>query len=129
MRMMAVDSEEELDSFTVGICIPAMLLNIPTPREDVRDAMSRMEASYPVYGELREWIHSLLPDSEDGKIPEDRDERLANVSTKGGITEAMTTCLLSGGTFGAALSRGMDRGREIASGIRKSVMDSVKLAG
>jgi pyrroline-5-carboxylate reductase len=129
MRMMGVGSEEELDSFTVGICIPAMLLNIPTQRGDVRDAMSRMEVSYPVYGELREWIRGLLPDGDGEKIPEDRDERLANVSTKGGITEAMTTCLLSGATFGAALARGMERGREISEGIRKSVMDSVKLAG
>jgi pyrroline-5-carboxylate reductase len=129
LSIMPVSAEEELDSFTVGICIPAMLLNIPTPSDEVKEAMDLMEANYPVYGPLRDWVCELVPPNDAEKITEGRGERLANVSTKGGITEAMTTSLALGASFAAALLRGMERGREITDDIRKSVMDSVKLAG
>ncbi|MDR1650682.1 MAG: NAD(P)-binding domain-containing protein [Synergistaceae bacterium] len=124
MRVVDVGFEEELDAFTVGICIPAILLNIDVPEEDVKAGVSRMKERYPVYGFLGDWIESVT----EKDIP-DRMLRLAGVSTKGGVTEAMTASLSAGASFACALERGMERGREITSDIRRNVTASVRMAG
>jgi pyrroline-5-carboxylate reductase len=117
MRAMSVGSEEELDSFTVGICIPPILLNIAVREEEVLGGMKKMESRYPVYGQLSDWMRDVMRES-----PKDRDACLENVSTKGGISEAMTSALKSGSTFEAALSHGMERGREITAEVRKNIL-------
>jgi pyrroline-5-carboxylate reductase len=124
LSAMDAGSEEELDSFTVGICIPAILSNIHVPRDAVEDAMSAMEARYPVYGALKPWIMDSVRHE-----TEDKGACLEKVSTKGGITEAMITSLRLGSTFEAALVKGMERGREITSEIEYSFRNSAMLAG
>lgn len=127
LRLMETSSERELDSFTVGICIPAILLNIRVPKKEVRTAMGGMEMVYPVYGALKGWIRGVMP-AGDGDA-EEKSEYLENVSTKGGISEAMTVSLRNGSSFGEALQRGMDRGREITDEVRRSIVERLKLAG
>jgi pyrroline-5-carboxylate reductase len=76
---------------------------------------------------LGDWIWEILPD--DMNVDEaDRKENLANVSTKGGITQAMTAALQGGEPFGEALMRGLERCREITEEIRASVIGSKKHA-
>ena len=111
--------EEELDSFTVGICIPAILSNFHVPRDAVKEAIDAMEARYPVYGSLGSWIMDTMRHEAEYK-----GACLENVSTKGGITEAMITSLMSGSTFKEALAKGMERGREITSEIERSFRNS-----
>ncbi|MDR1885696.1 MAG: NAD(P)-binding domain-containing protein [Synergistaceae bacterium] len=127
MRVLAASSEEELDSFTVGICIPAILLNVRVGQNEVRDALARMERRYPLYGELQDWISEIVPENSEADEA-DRRTSLENVSTKGGITQAMTEALLGGALFGSALMRGMERGREITDDIRSLVTASEKYA-
>jgi pyrroline-5-carboxylate reductase len=115
-KILPVSSEEELDSFTVGICIPAMLLNTSTDRRDYLAAMENMERDYPVYGPLRLWVDEV---ASPGDTP--GDAILENVCTKGGITEAMTKTLRDGAGFEAALRRGVERGREITREITKNI--------
>jgi pyrroline-5-carboxylate reductase len=126
LAALEVESEEELDSFTVGICIPAILSNVHVPSDDFEEAMDSMEARYPVYGALREWIMDSVRGEPRDK---DKDERLENISTKGGITEAIITSLRSGSTFKTALAKGMERGREITSEIEFNFRNSAMLAG
>lgn len=125
LSAMNVGSEEELDSFTVGICIPAILSNLHVPRSAVEEAMSAMEERYPVYAALRPWIMDTMRRHE----ADDKGACLENVSTKGGITEAMITSLRSGSTFKEALAKGMERGREMTSEIEYSFRNSAMLVG
>ncbi|MDR1886171.1 MAG: NAD(P)-binding domain-containing protein [Synergistaceae bacterium] len=127
MRIFGSSFEEELDSFTVGICIPAILLNMRLDEDDVKSAILGMERRYPVYGALRGWIEEVTP-PDLALDTDDRRANLENVSTKGGITQAMTSVLLEGGSFGAALRRGMERGQEITDAIRAEIMTSSKRA-
>jgi pyrroline-5-carboxylate reductase len=123
MRVMKVGSEEELDAFTIGICIPAMLQNIELGEEDVSGGIESMRSRYPVYGPLGDWIREVAPGrSGDGTA------NLQNVSTKGGVTEAMMTALLSGASFEGALNRGLERGREITAEIGNKALGSIRLA-
>lgn len=125
MTILRTASEGELDSFTAGICLPAILLNIRVPNQEVRDTLDEMRKTYPVYGLLRDWIKQVTPDGDIGR----KDEYLANVSTKGGISEAMTNSLKSGNSLLTALHHGLERGRAITDEIRKGVLESLELAG
>ncbi|MDR1915377.1 MAG: NAD(P)-binding domain-containing protein [Synergistaceae bacterium] len=121
LEVLDVSSEEELDSFTVGICIPAMLLNMRIPRAEVLSAMDSMEKIYPVYGSLRHWIAEVTPED----AAKDSEQYLENVCTKGGVTEAMTVSLREGAAFEAALHRGIERGREITCDVMRKI-DAVR---
>lgn len=125
MRILPTASEAELDSFTAGICLPAILLNIPVANQEVREAMEELRKTYPVYGFLRRWIKETTPRGDDGR----KGEYLANVSTRGGISEAMTNSLMDGNPLLEALLCGLARGREITEEIRKGVLESLELAG
>ena len=125
MKICRTSCERELDSFTAGICLPAILLNIHVSREEIMDAMEKMRASYPVYGVLQDWIKQVSPGAETGE----KREYLANVSTKGGISEAITTGLRSGSSLIDAIRRGLARGDEITGEIKKEILESMKLAG
>ncbi len=128
MRIFETKSEAELDSFTAGICLPAILLNIRVAKKEVNEAMDEMKKTYPVYGHLHEWIGEVAPQGE--KV--EKHAYLEGVSTKGGISEAMTGSLRSGSSLLAALLRGLERGREITAGIAGEVsetLEAMKLAG
>jgi pyrroline-5-carboxylate reductase len=127
LRVFDSSFEEELDSFTVGICIPAILLNICADERDVRDAVGGMMERYPVYKKLWGWIREISPACS-GLGSDDRRASLENVSTKGGITQAMMDALLEGDSFSLAIQRGMHRGREITDTIRKDLAVASKRA-
>lgn len=125
MKILPSSSEEELDSFTVGICIPPILLNIEVPEKDVKLGLLHMEKRYPIYGHLRKWIKKVMP--QDSNVV--KDGYLERVSTRGGISEAITGALRSGLSFKDALETGMERGREITGDIRREVEAFTMLAG
>lgn len=117
LEFLPSSSEEELDSFTVGICIPPILLNIEVPEEEIQSGLLHMEKKYPIYAPLRQWIQKVMPQHHDIQA----DGCLERVSTKGGISEAMTRALRNGLPFTDALETGMERGREITGDIRRNV--------
>ena len=128
MRIFKSQFEAELDSFTAGICIPAILLNIREARQEMKKTMDEMEKKYPVYAALREWIREVVP--QDDAAP--KRAYLEGVSTKGGICEAMTNSLQSGNTLATAVLRGIERGNEITAEIVKkteTTLEARKKAG
>ena len=126
MRVFETKFEAELDSFTAGICIPAILLNIPEARQEMKKTMDEMEEKYPVYAALREWILEVIPRNGAAQ----KRVYLEGVSTKGGICEAMTNSMRSGNTLSAALMHGIERGNEITAEIVKkteTALDAEKM--
>lgn len=118
MALYEVGFEEELDSFTVGICIPPILLNVRRTKDEVSDALLGMQKRFPVYVALEGWIRMVMEAKEAGG----QSECLENVMTKGGISEAMFLHLKQDGGFAGALERGLMRGSEIMAGIKRSVV-------
>lgn len=117
IELYSVGFEEELDSFTVGICIPPILLNVSRSEEEITDALDKMRSLFPVYGTLDGWIKKTAV----AQGAAMQSSSLENVKTKGGISEAMMLSLKSGGTFQEALARGLERGREITADIRRNI--------
>ena len=113
VNIFQVSSESEIDAFTVGICIPPILMNIEISEKARRQAILAMEADFPVYQRLGEWIELELQAAAADK----KESCLENVSTKGGISEAMINSLQNDGSFARALERGMKRCREICAAI------------
>jgi pyrroline-5-carboxylate reductase len=113
IKRFRIREEDEVDAFTAGICVPPILMNIAVSEEERNKTLSEMEKRFPVYGELSEWIQQELVCGQNG----DKSEFLKNVSTKGGISEAMITSLTNGGSFAASMELGIRRCAEIRSEI------------
>lgn len=128
IELYQVGFEEELDSFTVGICIPPILLNVSRCSGEVTEALQKMRERFPVYGRLSSWINQIMATHnavEQGIC-------LENIMTRGGISESMFLTLKNGGSFMEALEKGLERGREITTEIERnfvttSLSDAVRV--
>jgi len=114
---MQIRTEDEIDAFTAGICIPPILMNIEVVREERARALKNMAVRYPVYRELSPWIEAELALS----ASENDKKSLENVSTKGGVSEAMVTSLINGGYFLPSVERGIERCAELRSELYKNL--------
>jgi len=113
IKKFSISEEDEIDAFTAGICVPPILANISVSDEERNNALAVMSGRFPVYGDLSRWIErELLCGQYD-----DKSESLRNVSTKGGISEAMITSLTNGSSFATAMDHGIRRCFEIRSEI------------
>lgn len=109
LAVFDVSCESELDSFTAGICIPPIISNMGISREEKDAAMLMLARRFPIYRELSRWIDDVAT-ADEGKA---NSAALANVSTKGGVTEAMVSALNDGATFYAAVEAGLERSRQL----------------
>lgn len=117
MVEMQIRTEDEIDAFTAGICIPPILMNIEVGREERAMALKNMAVRYPVYRELSPWIEAELALS----AAENDTKSLENVSTKGGVSEAMVISLTNGASFLSAVERGINRCAELRSELCKNL--------
>ena len=117
IREFGVKNEDEIDAFTAGICIPPILMNIEVGSEEMARALKNMVVKYPVYRELSPWIKDELALS----ASENDKKSLENVSTKGGVSEAMVSALLEGASFLSSVERGIERCGELRSELCKNL--------
>lgn len=110
MQVFDLSCESELDAFTVAICLPPILLNAGIDEVEKIATTAAMGKRYPVCRELAPWIERVVS----AHAAEKSESSLANVSTKGGVTEAMTTALRGGDTLSGAIAAGISRCREIS---------------
>ena len=116
---MQIRTEDEIDAFTAGICIPPILMNIGVGREERAMALKNMAVRYPVYRELSGWIEAELAPS----ASQDDKKSLENVSTKGGVSVAMVSALLGGASFLSSVERGIERCAELRSELCKNLAE------
>ena len=117
IREFEVKNEDEIDAFTAGICIPPILMNISIDRNERYAALNKMALRFPVYRELSGWIEAELELSSS----ESNKKSLENVSTKGGVSEAMVSALLNGSSFLSSVERGIERCAELRSELCKNL--------
>ncbi len=112
-----VKKESEIDAFTAGICIPPILMNIRVDKKEREAALNEMALRFPVYRKLSGWIETELALSASGNGK----KSLKNVSTKGGVSEAMVSSLLDGASFLSSVERGIERCAELRSELCKNL--------
>ena len=117
IREFEVKNEDEIDAFTAGICIPPILMNISIDRKERYAVLNKMALRFPVYRELSDWIEAELELSSS----ESNKKSLENVSTKGGVSEAMVSALLGGASFLSSVERGIERCAELRSELCKNL--------
>ncbi len=117
IRQFHIKGEEEIDAFTAGICIPPILMNINIERRERIRALNNMALQYPVFKQLTAWIEDEIEFSSSSESK----SSLKNISTKGGISEAMVSSLINGSSFIFAVERGIERCVEIKSTICKNL--------
>ena len=114
LEVFDLSCENELDAFTVAICLPPILLNIDLESEKA-GALDAMAKRYPVCRGLAPWIDRVV----EAHRAEKSESSLENVSTKGGVTEAMTTALRGGSTLAGSIAAGLARCAEISAELGK----------
>ncbi len=117
MREMQIRTEDEIDAFTAGICIPPILMNIKVDERERIKALKNMSLNWSVYRELSGWIEAELASS----ASQNDKKSLENVSTKGGVSEAMVSALLGGTSFLSSVERGIERCAELRSELCKNL--------
>ena len=115
LEVCDLSCELELDAFTVAICLPPILLNVELEEAEKDEALSGMAERYPVCRALVPWMGRVV----EAHRAEKSESSLENVSTKGGVTEAMTTALHGGSTFAGAIAAGLARCAEISAELAK----------
>ena len=117
MREMQIRTEDEIDAFTAGICIPPILMNIKVDEGERKKALKNMALRWSVYRELSPWIEAELELS----ASQNDKKSLENVSTNGGVSEAMVNSLINGGSFFPSVERGVERCAELRSELCKNL--------
>ncbi len=115
LEVFDLSCESELDAFTVAICLPPILLNIELSEAETDATLAAMAKRYPVCRGLAPWIGRVV----EAHRAEKSESSLENVSTKGGVTEAMTTALRGGSTLAGSIAAGLARCAEISAELAK----------
>ncbi len=110
LEVFDLSCERELDAFTTAICLPPIFLNMEPDEAEKEEALAAMAKRWPVCRGLAPWIGRVVA----AHRAEKSESSLENVSTKGGVTEAMTDVLRGGSTLASAIEAGLSRCAEIS---------------
>lgn len=117
VRYIKVMTEEDLEVFTAGVCLPAAIIKDGSPNGQ-QEAIDKIGAEYPLLSVLYTWASSALPVFQ---TDDDKKQYIDKMITKGGITEAIIVALSDGAPLDLALRRGIARTKEISEEIKQAV--------
>ena len=117
LRLVTIGTEHDLDVFTAGVCLTAALLKTESPSEEGR-AIEKIGLEYPLLKELYVWAQGAMPEFEN---KDGREEYIAKMATKGGVTDAIISALERGAALDEALKRGIARTEEISLEIKNTL--------
>lgn len=122
VHVVPIRSEDDLDVFTAGVCLPAAIVLLGKTGEQAK-AMERIAVEYPLLTELFAWACRVAPDLPSA---EERAAYIHKMVTRGGVTEAILAALESDAPLDAALSRGIARTKEIALELGHRVTETIE---
>lgn len=117
LRIFEISRELDMDIFTAGVCLPAVLLY----KEDgvkIDMAVNEIGTDCPVFLNLYDWAEKIVP-SFNTEI--EKTQYISKMITKGGITEAIINSLKSGEEITTALRKGIAQSRHISQKISNSI--------
>ncbi len=110
-KVYQVRREEDLHTFTAGVCLPAALLAAKELDGTIDRTILEIEKDYPDFGTIYQWAMDILPDFE---TEAEKDEYIRKMTTKGGITECMIDSIYKNEGFLRALRKGIARSKAIS---------------
>lgn len=120
ISIISINNEKELDAFTVGVCLPVILLSYINKKDtkDVEYAVEKLESFYPWFLKVYLWSKKVIPvfSSE-----AETKEYVFNMAKKGGIADAVIEDLKLGNDFLTAINNGIRRSQEITKNMNKLV--------
>ncbi len=105
LTILAIETENDLNTFTAGVCLPAALVMLGVKTEQ-KEAIDRISGDYPLMRHFYEWAVKVAPDFDDDEA---KRAYIGKMMTKGGETEAIINSLENGAELDAALRAGLDR--------------------
>ena len=110
LSILEIEKENDLNTFTVGVCLPAALVMLGIQAEQ-KEAIARISADYPLMRRFYEWAQKVAPDFDNSEA---KGAYIGKMMTKGGVTEAIITSLENGTPLDGALRAGIDRISQIS---------------
>jgi pyrroline-5-carboxylate reductase len=112
LKPFGLRTEEEMHNYTVGMCLPVMLMMAAQMDLPLDDLLRTMSAECPHFDDVSLWAHGVV----DGLTePATREAYVARMVTSGGITDAVVKTIDSGAPLVAAWRAGLQRSRDIAA--------------
>lgn len=118
LTYIQTNTENDLNTFTAGVCLPAALLKADNPAGN-EQAILRIGKEYPLISKLFAWASTVLPSFENST---DREAYINRMITRGGVTDAIIKSLASGAPLDDALKEGIARTKEISAEIQRSLI-------
>lgn len=115
------ETENNLDIFTTGVCMPAAIVKMENPSQQ-KESLDKIGNQYPLLLELYTWATKVVPCFQNNI---EKEEYVARMITKGGITEAITNSLLEGNSLDVALQKGINRTKEISKMIQQTITNHI----
>lgn len=109
-KVYQVEQEEDLHTFTAGVCLPAALLAAKKLNGTIDNTILEIEKDYPDFGTIYQWAINALPNLE---TEAEKDEYIRKMTTKGGITECMIDSIYKNEGFLRAIKKGIARSKAI----------------
>lgn len=110
IKMIETKSEEDINIFTVGVCLPAAILFLDDIKECERQ-IKILEKKFVLISELFLWAKNTVPSF---SRKEEAKEYIDKMITKGGITETVIKSLERGETLAKAFENGYQRCLELS---------------
>jgi pyrroline-5-carboxylate reductase len=104
---IVVDDEDKMNYITIAGCLPAIYCRVDPDSEDNIEAVSKISEDFPEFYDLAKKCEKLVPD-------ENKEEFVSNVTTRGGVTQAIINGLISGKSLYDSLMLGIERNKELS---------------
>ncbi|HBE79080.1 MAG TPA: hypothetical protein DDW65_15095 [Firmicutes bacterium] len=111
LKVYEIAHEELMHIFTVGVCLPAVLLAAERMKLPVTEAMQMISIDYPVFSDIYSWARNVLPTF---NSDEAKEEYITKMVTTGGVTESLIESIDSGDDLITAVRKGIARSKELA---------------
>ncbi len=99
-----------MNVFTAGVCLPAALLKIGDSTR-AENEIAALFCEFPLLRSLFSWAKAVTPSFE---TKAQRDEYIAKMATRGGVTAAVVESLDAGEPLSAAMRRGIARSEALS---------------
>lgn len=122
LRVYELQNEEMMHVFTVGVCLPAVILiaNKRGLNMDLECAVEVIEKEYTGFRDISIWAENVLPEFDSDR---EQIKYIDSMCTKGGITEEIVNSLKSGNTVLDSLRKGIAKSKEISTFARLTLSE------
>jgi hypothetical protein len=116
LRIVSLRQESDIHAFTaLGSCLPIALTCWASLGQEIDDhELLELARSFALsdYHPILQWAHGVRPK---GLNIEERDRYLTQATTAGGVTDAILNAMRNGMSLSGALTRGVERSRELGT--------------